>query len=108
MILEAVTLNVKPGMETEFEAAFKQASALISVIEGYLSHELHRCTETQGKYLLLVRWTTLEAHTVTFRQSPEFQQWKQLLHHFYDPFPVVEHFEEVMSAALSEKLTAKE
>jgi len=107
MILEAVTLNVKPGMETEFEAAFKQASALISAVEGYLSHELHRCLETEGKYLLLVRWTTLEAHTVTFRQSPEFQHWKQLLHHFYDPFPVVEHFEEVMSMALPQNLAAK-
>ena len=108
MILEAVMLNVKPGKETEFETAFKQASALISAIEGYLSHELHRCMETQGKYLLQVRWKTLEAHTVTFRQSPEFQQWKQLLHHFYDPFPVVEHFEEVMSAALPKNLADKE
>ncbi|MBW4517143.1 MAG: antibiotic biosynthesis monooxygenase [Timaviella obliquedivisa GSE-PSE-MK23-08B] len=107
MILEAVTLNVKPGMETEFEVAFKQASALISAIEGYLSHELYRCLEAQGKYLLLVRWTTLEAHTLTFRQSLEYQQWKQLLHHFYNPFPVVEHFEEVMSAALPKNLTAK-
>jgi heme-degrading monooxygenase HmoA len=107
MILEAVTLNVKSGMETEFETAFKQASSLISAIEGYLSHELHRCMEAQGKYLLLVRWTTLEAHTVTFRQSPEFQHWKQLLHHFYDPFPVVEHFEEVMSVDLLKNLAAR-
>lgn len=107
MILEAVTLNVKPGTEIEFEAAFSQASAFISTIEGYLSHELHRCMETPGKYLLLVRWTTLEAHTITFRQSPEFQQWKQLLHHFYSPFPVVEHFEEVLSTILPEKIATK-
>jgi heme-degrading monooxygenase HmoA len=97
MILEAVTLQVKPGMEAEFEATFKQASALISAIEGYISHMLQRCVEKQGKYLLLVQWTTIEAHTVTFRQSSEFQQWKELLHHFYDPFPIVEHFEEVLS-----------
>jgi heme-degrading monooxygenase HmoA len=97
MILEAVTLQVKPGMEAEFEATFKQASALISAIEGYISHTLQRCVEKQGKYLLLVQWTTIEAHTVTFRQSPEFQQWKELLHHFYDPFPIVEHFEAVLS-----------
>jgi heme-degrading monooxygenase HmoA len=100
MILEAVVLNINPGREAEFEATFKQASALISAIEGYLSHELHRCLEKEGKYLLLVRWATLEAHTVTFRQSPEFQHWKQLLHHFYDSFPVIEHFEDVMSTAL--------
>jgi heme-degrading monooxygenase HmoA len=96
MILEAVILNVKPGMELAFEAAFKRASALIASMAGYLSHELHRCLETAGKYLLLVRWTTLEAHTIGFRQSPEYQQWKKALHHFYDPFPVVEHFEAVM------------
>ena len=66
IILEAVALNVKPGMEAEFEAAFKQASAFISAIEGYLSHELHRCLETEGKYLLLVRWTTLEARVISF------------------------------------------
>jgi heme-degrading monooxygenase HmoA len=97
MILEAVMLTVKPGTELEFELAFRQASELIASMEGYLSHELHRCLETPGKYLLLVRWTTLEAHTIGFRQSPEYQRWKQALHHFYAPFPVVEHFEEVIS-----------
>jgi heme-degrading monooxygenase HmoA len=95
MILEAVMLNVKPGMESDFESAFKQASSLIAAMEGYISHELHRCLETSGKYLLLVRWTNLEAHTIGFRQSAEYQQWKQALHHFYDPFPLVEHFEAV-------------
>jgi heme-degrading monooxygenase HmoA len=97
MILEAVALQVKPGMEAEFEVTFKQASVLISAIEGYLAHELQRCLEVPGKYLLLVQWTTIEAHTVTFRQSPEFQEWRQLLHHFYAPAPVVEHFESVLS-----------
>jgi len=93
MILEAVALQVKPGLEDEFEAAFRQASSLIAAIRGYMSHELHRCLEVQGKYLLLVQWETLEAHTIGFRRSPQYQQWKALLHHFYDPFPVVEHFE---------------
>lgn len=95
MILEAVMLNVKSGMESDFEAAFKQASRIISSMNGYLSHELHKCMEVKGKYLLLVQWETLEAHTVEFRESPEYQQWKKLLHHFYDPFPVVEHFEKI-------------
>jgi heme-degrading monooxygenase HmoA len=96
MILEAVTLQVKPGSEAEYEAAFKRASPLIAAIEGYIAHDLHRCLEVPGKYLLLVQWTNLEAHTVTFRQSPEFQQWRQLLHHFYDPAPTVEHFDRVL------------
>ncbi|MEG4203144.1 antibiotic biosynthesis monooxygenase [Microcoleus sp. Pol7_A1] len=95
MILEAVVLNVKSGCEGDFEIAFREASSLISSIDGYLSHELHRCTEVQGKYLLLVRWENLEAHTIKFRNSAEYQEWKRMLHHFYNPFPTVEHFEEV-------------
>ncbi|MEG5062643.1 antibiotic biosynthesis monooxygenase [Microcoleus sp. B3-A4] len=95
MILEAVVLNVKSGFEGDFEIAFIEASSLIASIDGYLSHELHRCTEVQGKYLLLVRWENLEAHTIRFRNSAQYQEWKRMLHHFYDPFPIVEHFEEV-------------
>lgn len=93
MILEAVMLHVKEGMEQEYENAFKQASPIISAMKGYMSHELQRCMEVRGKYLLLVKWETLEDHTIGFRKSPEYEQWKQLLHHFYDPFPIVEHFE---------------
>jgi heme-degrading monooxygenase HmoA len=95
MILEAVMLNVKNGLELDFETTFKKASNIISSMDGYLSHELHRCIEVHGKYLLLVRWESLEAHTIGFRSSPEYQEWKKLLHHFYEPFPIVEHFEEV-------------
>jgi heme-degrading monooxygenase HmoA len=93
MILEAVILNTIAGREREFEAAFATATPLISAIDGYISHELHRCLEVSGKYLLLVRWRNLENHTIGFRQSPEYQKWKGLLHHFYDPVPTVEHFE---------------
>lgn len=95
MVIEAVMLNVKDGCESDFEEAFKKASLIISSMEGYLSHELHRCIEFKGKYLLLVKWKTLEDHTIGFRGSTEYQEWKRLLHHFYDPFPIVEHFEEV-------------
>lgn len=95
MLLEAVMLNVKNGLELDFETAFNKASNIISSMDGYLSHELHRCIEVEGKYLLLVRWESLEAHTIGFRTSPEYQEWKKLLHHFYEPFPIVEHFEEV-------------
>ena len=88
-------LHVKPGLESDFEDSFKKASKIISSMDGYLSHELHRCIEVQGKYLLLVRWESLESHTVGFRSSAEYQEWKKLLHHFYEPFPTVEHFEEI-------------
>ncbi|AUT00574.1 antibiotic biosynthesis monooxygenase [Nostoc sp. CENA543] len=96
MILEAVMLYVKHGMEQDFEGAFQEASNIIASMNGYISHELHKCLEVKGKYLLLVRWTNLEAHTIGFRNSPEYQQWKQLLHHFYEPFPTVEHFEPIV------------
>lgn len=98
MILEACLLTVKPGMEEEYEVAFKKASNIISSMKGYLGHELQKCIEVKGKYILLVKWNTLEDHTIGFRQSPEYQEWKQLLHHFYDPFPIVEHFENVQLA----------
>jgi heme-degrading monooxygenase HmoA len=95
MILEAVFLPVIPGKEAEFESAFKQAASIIASMKGYISHELQRCIEAPSKYLLLVRWETLEDHTVGFRGSPEYQEWRKLLHHFYDPFPTVEHFEKI-------------
>ena len=92
MILEVAILNIKPSLAPEFETTFKIASALIMVIPGYISHELQRCLETQNRYILLVRWQTLENHTIGFRQSPQYQEWRSLLHHFYEPFPVVEHY----------------
>ena len=95
MILEAATLDVIPGREGEFESAFAQASSIIASIDGYISHQLQHCLEAPNRYLLLVQWETLEAHTVGFRSSSEYQEWKKLLHHFYDPFPTVEHYEMV-------------
>lgn len=95
MILEAVMLHVKQGTEREYELAFQKASSIISSMKGYISHELQRCLEEDGKHLLLVKWESLEDHVIGFRQSPEYEKWKQLLHHFYDPFPTVEHFEKV-------------
>ncbi|MEE6450298.1 antibiotic biosynthesis monooxygenase [Gottfriedia acidiceleris] len=95
MILEAVMLYVKEGMEEQYEEAFRVASKIISSMNGYVSHELQRCMEVKGKYLLLVQWETLEDHTIGFRQSCQYQDWKKQLHHFYDPFPTVEHFEMV-------------
>lgn len=95
MILEVAILNVREGMTTEFEAAFRKASPVIGSMRGYISHELQRCLEAPNRYVLLVRWETLEDHTIGFRQSAEYQDWKRLLHHFYDPFPTVEHYEMV-------------
>lgn len=92
MILELAILNVIPGREAEFERAFGEARVIIASMPGFMSLELQRCLERPSRYALLVRWSRLEDHTVGFRQSAEYQRWKQLLHHFYDPFPDVEHY----------------
>lgn len=96
MILEVAILDVRPGEEARFEAAFDEARAIIASMPGHLSHQLQRCVESTSRYLLLVEWQTLEAHTEGFRGSPEYMRWKALLHHFYDPFPTVEHYRRVL------------
>ena len=102
MILEVAILEIKPGWAEKFEAAFKVASPLIASTSGYIAHELQRCLETPNRYILLVRWQQLEDHTIGFRESPQYQEWKSLLHHFYDPFPTVEHYESILFNAKSE------
>jgi heme-degrading monooxygenase HmoA len=93
LILEAAILDIGRGTCDDFEAAFREASPIIASMPGYISHELRRCMEKPRRYILLVRWQTLEAHMVGFRQSAEYQRWRALLHHFYDPFPTVEHYD---------------
>lgn len=98
-VLEVALLHIRPGQSPAFEAAFREAQAIIASMPGYLSHSLERCLEVPDQYVLLVRWETLESHTIGFRGSPEYQEWKRLLHHFYDPFPVVEHYEAVVASS---------
>lgn len=97
MVLEVAMLDVRQGEEKAFETAFTTALPLISSIKGFISLDLERCIERASRYVLLVKWERLEDHTVGFRQSPVYEEWKRLLHHFYDPFPTVEHFTAVMS-----------
>ncbi|MDB6057808.1 MAG: hypothetical protein JWO95_1652 [Verrucomicrobiales bacterium] len=94
MILEVAILNVRDGVTEAFESAFREASTIIASMPGYHSHELRRCIESHSRYILLVHWQRLEDHTVGFRQSAEYQRWRKLLHHFYNPFPTVEHYHE--------------
>lgn len=102
MILEVAILDVKLGEEKAFEQTFIKAQKIISSMKGYCSHELKRCLEKQNRYILLVHWKILEDHTQGFRHSDEYQEWRALLHHFYEPFPVVEHYEEISFADLEE------
>ncbi len=98
MVLECALLDVRPGESAAFESAFAQATPLISGQAGFVSLRLQRCLERPDRFLLLVEWQTLADHTDGFRRSPEYDRWRALLHHFYDPFPVVEHFEPVLDA----------
>ncbi|GAA1520465.1 heme-degrading monooxygenase HmoA [Agromyces terreus] len=98
MILEHALLPVVPGLEREFEAAFDEARHLIAGMPGFVDLTLSRGVESPSTYLLLVHWESVEAHEIGFRGAPEYARWRELLHRFYDPFPVVEHFATVHSA----------
>jgi len=99
VILEHALLPVRPGQEADFERAFAEAKDVISAMPGFRGLTLARCVERPDAYLLLVQWDRLEDHTVGFRGSPAYQRWRALLHSFYEPFPVVEHFTTVLVAA---------
>ncbi|MGY1729113.1 antibiotic biosynthesis monooxygenase family protein [Geodermatophilus sp. SYSU D01062] len=98
MVLEHALLPVRPGREDAFEAAFARARPIVEASPGFRFLRLSRCLERPGTYLLLVEWNRLEDHTEGFRGSAAYQEWKALLHSFYDPFPVVEHFTDVAAA----------
>ena len=95
MVLEVAVLHVKKDKELLFESDFKIAQQYISAIQGYSGHSLRKCIEEENKYILLVEWEKLEDHTIDFRESNAYLEWKKLLHHYYDPFPVVEHFKTI-------------
>ena len=98
MITEHAELPVIAGREREFEAAFATAKSLIAASPGFEGLTLSRGVERPNVYLLLVRWDSVEAHEVGFRGSPAYQEWRAVLHHFYEPLPVVEHYAEVAAA----------
>jgi len=98
MITEHAILPVTPSREEDFERAFAVAKNIIAASPGFLDLSLQRGIESESDYLLLVHWESVEAHQVGFRGSPAYDDWRALLHEFYDPFPVVEHFTEVASA----------
>jgi len=99
MILEAAPLKIRAGQSAEFEGAFRKAQAIIAASPGYISHELQRCLENEDEYLLLVRWESLDAHEIGFRESKAYGKWRELLHRFYEPLPKVLHYEAVDGVA---------
>ena len=95
MILERAVIHVLPGQEAEFEAALVEAREVISQAEGFRSLRALRGIERKRDYLLLIEWETLEDHTVGFRQSHLFHQWRGLIGRFFDGESKVEHFDPI-------------
>ena len=95
MITEVAVLHIKKNESEMFETAFKEAQSIISAMNGYIKYELLKCLEEEDKYMLIVRWQKLEDHTEGFRKNAHYSEWKKLLHHFYEPFPVVEHYKKI-------------
>ena len=95
MIQEVAILNVIPNKAQNFERDSRTASVYISRCKGYIQHALKKCIEIPNQYILLAEWESLEDHTKGFRESEDYIKWKNFLHHYYSPFPTVEHYETV-------------
>jgi heme-degrading monooxygenase HmoA len=91
MILEIAQIDVKPGLEAEFEAAVAKAAPIFKRAKGCQGMELQRSVEKPSRFRLFVTWETLENHTVDFRDSADFQEWRKLVGHTFEGAPAVEH-----------------
>jgi quinol monooxygenase YgiN len=94
MILEIAQIDVKPGLEAEFEAAVAAAMPLFRRAKGCTGLSLQRSIEKPSRYRLFVHWQTVENHTVDFRGSADFQEWRKLVGHCFASPPEVEHVRE--------------
>jgi len=99
VVLEHAVLEVKPDRVESFLSAFREAKPLILAQPGCRSLQVLRSIETPARFVLLVEWDSVEDHEQGFRGSPAYAEWKRLLHHHYDPMPVVEHFTTVVDEA---------
>ncbi|MES2102919.1 MAG: antibiotic biosynthesis monooxygenase family protein [Pseudomonadota bacterium] len=94
MILELADIRIQPGKQAEFDAAIQKGiQEVIHLAKGYVSHKVHKGIESPERYVLTIVWETLENHTVDFRESPAFQQWRSIVGPFFSVPPTVEHFE---------------
>ena len=93
MILEIADIRIKPGQQAGFDAAIQRGlEQVISKAKGYIEHRVDKCIETPERYVLMIFWETLENHTVDFRESPAFQDWRGIVGSFFATPPNVEHF----------------
>jgi quinol monooxygenase YgiN len=96
MVLEIAQIDIKPGMESEFEAGVQQAAPLFRRAKGCTGMELQRSVELPARYRLFVQWETVENHTVDFRGSADFAEWRKLVAHCFAQPPAVEHVKQVV------------
>lgn len=92
MILELARIDIKEGTNAEFEAALEIAKGVISQSKGFISIDVKKCIEQNNRYILLIDWETLESHTIGFRESELFVQWRALIGPFFSEAPLVQHF----------------
>lgn len=93
MILELVDIRIQPGKQTEFDAAVQRGlEQVIAKAKGYKQHVINKCIETPERYVVQIYWETLENHTIDFRESPAFQEWRAIVGPFFAAPPAVEHF----------------
>jgi heme-degrading monooxygenase HmoA len=98
MILEVAILHIKPEDIEKFEQAYPKVEPIFRSVKGYISHEMQRCVETRGRYHFLIRWESIEAHMVNFRQSDKVKQFRDLVGPYFAQPPVAEHFERLGSS----------
>ena len=98
MVLEIAQIDVKPGMEAEFEAGVSKAAPLFKRAKGCTGMTLQRSAEKPSRYRLFVNWDTVENHTQDFRGSADFQEWRKLVGHCFASPPEVEHVNETVKA----------
>lgn len=99
MILELADIRIKPGQQAAFDEAIQRGiGTVISKAKGYQGHTVHKGIESPNRYVLQIRWATLENHTVDFRESAAFADWRAIVGPFFDGPPTVEHFDLLTSS----------
>jgi len=93
MILELADIRIQPGKQAEFDAAIKKGvETVIAKAKGFRGYKINKGIESPERYILMIFWETLENHTVDFRSSPAFQDWRALVGPFFAAPPAVEHY----------------
>ena len=93
MILEVAEFRLKPGTQADFDAAIKRGvETVIAKAKGYRGYQVQKGIDSPDRYLLMIHWDSVENHTVDFRQSPAFQEWRAFVSPYFAAPPVTEHF----------------